>query len=119
MVNISYLPLVFQTITVIVSVVTILWRIQARSNDRYKNILLDARRELEAKIQAIENRVKKVEELRSQGDKGVHKRISEIEVGNLREVNERLSNIEGQLKGIIRISNLMQTWLVEYGGKTK
>lgn len=113
----NILPLSLQTIAVIVSIATIMWRIQTRLNDKNADAMSTIQSSLEQKIDTVEVRTERWEELRRSGDRALHERINSIESTANKEIVERLSHIEGQLKGLHNISTLMERWLVENGGK--
>ena len=102
--------LVLSALGVIVAIVTITWRIQSRLTDKLTAAI-------EQRLVNLEDDVKTVEENRRTGDHALHERINQIESTWTREIMERLSHIEGQLKSLQNISQLMERWLIENGGK--
>lgn len=102
--------LVLSALGVIVAIVTIMWRIQSRLSDKLTAAI-------EQRLVQIEKDVKAVEENRRKGDHAVHERINHIESTWTRDIVERLSHIEGQLKPLQNISQLMERWLIENGGR--
>ena len=113
----SYLALILQTVAVIASVVTVMWRIQTRLNDKTASALAAIRKEFSDETAALRAQIERIEELRRKGDHALHERINTLESGIYREMNQRLSTIEGQLKGIDNITKVMERWLVDHGAK--
>lgn len=113
----SYLALILQTVAVIASVATVMWRIQTRLNDKTASALAAIRKEFSDETGALRARIEYIEGLRRKGDHALHERINRIESQAYGEFNQRLSTIEGQLKGIDNITKVMERWLVDHGAK--
>ena len=115
----SYLLLILQTVAVIVSLATIMWRIQTRLNDKTAAALAAIRQEFAEETATLKSQIAHIEELRRRGDHALHERINHMESETYRETNRRLSTIEGQLNGINNITRVMERWLIDHGAKVK
>lgn len=113
----SYLLLILQTVAVIASVATVMWRIQTRLNDKTASALAAIRKDVAAETATLKGQIERIEELRRTGDHALHERINRIESGTFREITQRLSTIEGEMKGLNNITKLMERWLIDHGAK--
>ncbi len=113
------ISLIFQTVGTVLSVVTIVWRVQSTQTKKHQEELERLSKAFKDELSSVKTEVKDYEDLRRRGDHALHERMNNLESGIYKEINARLSHIEGQLKGVNNITRLMEEWLIENGGKLK
>ncbi len=124
------LPLALQTVGTTVSVIGVVWRIQKAQSDKHKAELATLTKKHDSEMKALRESFKEElvsirgimddwEKLRRDGDHALHERINQIESNAYKEINTRLSHIEGQLKGLNNVTRIMEEWLIQKGGKVE
>ena len=108
-----------QIITTVVSVITVVWRIQTAQHRKHLLEIEAIKGAFKEELDCVKGSIREWEELRRNGDHALHERINNVESGAYKEINTRLSHIEGQLKGINNITRLMEDWLIKNGGKVE
>ncbi len=124
------LPLAIQAIGTTGSVIGVVWRIQKAQSDKHKAELENLSKKHDIEMKALQESFKEElisireimsewEKQRRNGDHALHERINQIESNAYKEINTRLSHIEGQLKGLNNVTRVMEEWLIRNGGKVE
>ncbi len=111
--------LILQIIGVTSGVIGVMYRIQKGQASRHQEEHRELQEDLKELRSDLKGGLEELEKLRREGDRALHERVNGLEGGTYKEINTRLSLIEGELKGISNVSRIMQQWLVDHGGKVE
>ena len=111
----SFLPLILQTIATVVTVLTLYWRISKSHNEKQDARIGKIKSDYDEKISKIETEMGNWESRRRADVRALHKRVDEQDDFVKTSIIGQLSRMEGEMKGMSNILQVIQEYFVNTG----
>lgn len=111
------LQTVLQIVATTVAVITLFWRL-LKSHEKKLAEIMQRQLDHELKVDARINQMgRDLDEQRRKDVRDLHNRINEFEGNTLQQLNQRLSSIEGEMKGVRNILGVIQGHFINKGDR--
>ena len=111
----SFLPLILQTIATVITVLTLYWRISKSHNEKQDTRIEKIKSDYDEKIRKIETEMGNWESRRRIDVRALHERIDEQDDFVKKSIIGQLSRMEGEMKGMSNILQIIQKYFVQTG----